>query len=105
MLKYRFKIAFRSIMRDRMSSFINVVGMGVGLAATVLIYLYISYEENHDRQLVNSENVYQVMVNTTDKDRSIVSTIKETPNVISSALNQEVPEIQAITHKRGTQIT
>jgi putative ABC transport system permease protein len=97
MLKYRFKIAFRSIMRDRMSSFINVVGMGVGLAATVLIYLYISYEENHDRQLVNSENVYQVMVNTTDKDRSIVSTIKETPNVISSALNQEVPEIQAIT--------
>jgi putative ABC transport system permease protein len=97
MLKYRFKIAFRSIMRDRMSSFINVVGMGVGLAATVLIYLYISYEENHDRQLVNSENVYQVMVNTTDKDRSIVSTIKETPNVISSALKQEVPEIQAIT--------
>jgi putative ABC transport system permease protein len=97
MLKYRFKIAFRSIMRDRMSSFINVVGMGVGLAATVLLYLYLSYEENHDRQLVNSENVYQVMVNTTDKDRSIVSTIKETPNVISSALKQEVPEIQAIT--------
>lgn len=70
--------------------------MGVGLAATVLLYLYISYEKKHDRQFVNSDNVYQVMVNTTGKDNSIVSTIKETPNVLSSVLHQEVPEIQAI---------
>lgn len=69
--------------------------MGIGLAATVLLYLYISSEENHDRHFRNSTNVYQVMLNTIAKDNSIVSTIKETPNVLSSALLQEVPEIQA----------
>lgn len=68
----------------------------MGLAATVLLYLYISYEKKHDRQFVNSDHVYQVMVNTTGKDNSIASTIKETPNVLSSVLHQEVPEIQAI---------
>lgn len=96
MFIYQFKIALRNILRHRLSSFINIAGMGIGLAATVLLLLYISYEKKHDRRFVNSENVYQVMVNTTGKDNSIVSTIKETPNVLSSALHQEVPEIQAI---------
>lgn len=70
--------------------------MGIGLAATVLLYLYIGYEKNHDRQFRDAGNVYQVMVNTTGRDKSIVSTIKETPNVLASALQQEVPEIRAI---------
>ena len=96
MFRHQFKIAFRNIVQHRISSFINIVGMGVGLAATVLLYLYISYEKDHDTQFVDSDNVYQVMVNTTGKDKSVVSTIKETPNVLSSALHQEVPEIQAI---------
>lgn len=95
MFRYQFKIALRNILRHRLSSVINIAGMGVGLAATVLLFLYIGYEKKHDRQFLNSDNVYQVMVNTTGKDNSIVSTIKETPNVLSSALHQEVPEIQA----------
>ena len=96
MFRYQFKIALRNILRHKISSFINIAGMGVGLAATVLLYLYISYEKKHDRQFVNSDNVYQVMVNTTGEDNSIVSTTKETPNVLSSVLQQEVPDIQVI---------
>lgn len=70
--------------------------MGVGLAATILLFLYISYEKNHDRQFMNSNNVYQVMVNTTGKDKTIVNTVKETPNILSAVLHQELPEIQSI---------
>lgn len=93
MFRYQFKIALRNLLRHRRSSFINIAGMGIGLAATVLLYLYIGYEKNHDRQFRDAGNVYQVMVNTTGIDKSIVSTIKETPNVLASALQQEVPEI------------
>jgi putative ABC transport system permease protein len=96
MFRYQLKIALRNILRHKISSFINIAGMGVGLAATVLLYLYIVYEKNYDRQFRNAENVYQVMTNTVGKDNNIVSTIKETPNVLFSALHQEVPEIQVI---------
>ena len=56
MLKNYFKIAWRNLQRSRISSFINISGLAVGMAVAMLTGLWLhdelsfnQYHENYDR--------------------------------------------------------
>lgn len=48
MLKNYLKIAFRNLWRQKAFSFINIMGLAVGMAACFLIFLYVSFELSYD---------------------------------------------------------
>ncbi|WP_229238946.1 ABC transporter permease [Emticicia sp. C21] len=54
MLKNYFKIAFRSLFKNKVYSFINIFGLAVGLAGTMLLLLWIenelSYDQSYERK-------------------------------------------------------
>ncbi|GAB3175604.1 ABC transporter permease [Telluribacter humicola] len=60
MLKNYLKIAWRSIARNKVFSFINVTGLSLGVAACLLIALYIFHETSYDKQVPNAENIYRL---------------------------------------------
>jgi len=54
------KIAIRNILRQRSYSFINIVGLSIGMACCILILLFVRYELSYDRFNVNADRVYRV---------------------------------------------
>lgn len=61
MLKNYFLIAFRNIRRNKVYSFINIAGLSLGLAAAMLIILYVKDEVSYDRFQKNLSNTYRIV--------------------------------------------
>lgn len=60
MIKNFFKIAGRNILRHKGFTFLNVTGLAIGLAASLLILLWVQDEFSFERFNLNSENIYRV---------------------------------------------
>ena len=61
MLKSNFKIAWRHVFKKKLYSFINITGLGVGLASCMLIALFINYELSYDTYHENLDGIYRVL--------------------------------------------
>ncbi len=59
MLKNYFKIAVRNLKKHKAFSFINILGLSVGLTCCILIGLYINEEMSYDKFHKNSDNIYR----------------------------------------------
>src|ERR1700694_2750156 len=60
MFKNYFKVALRNFWKNKIFSFINVVGLGIGLACFILISLYVLDELSYDRYNKNVSNIYRI---------------------------------------------
>src|SRR6516225_6647773 len=60
MFKNYIKIAWRNIMKSKVFSFINIIGLSVGLTCCMLITLYIINEASYDAYQKNADNIYQL---------------------------------------------
>ncbi|HEY8898549.1 MAG TPA: ABC transporter permease [Niastella sp.] len=61
MLKNYFKIAFRNLWRHRVFSFINIMGLTVGMTACLLIFLYVRFEMSYDRFHSKADRIYRIV--------------------------------------------
>ncbi len=52
-------VAIRALAKNKTYSIINIAGLAIGMAACILILLYIRNEQNYDEWLPNAENTYQ----------------------------------------------
>ncbi len=59
MLKNYFKIALRNLLKHKGFSFINILGLSVGLTCCLLIGLYINEEMSYDRFHENADETYR----------------------------------------------
>ncbi|MFC1492339.1 ABC transporter permease [candidate division KSB1 bacterium] len=73
MFKNYFKIALRSISKNKMISLINVFGLATGLACTILIFLFIKDELSYDKFHEKSDEIYRITTNIHNPDGSIES--------------------------------
>ncbi len=96
MFKLNLKIALRNLWKNKTSSFINVIGLAIGLAACLMLLVYVSYEWNFDKHGKNSSNLYTVMTNIPGDDGKITKTFEGSTNALGPLLKAEVPEIKHI---------
>ncbi|MGZ5135247.1 MAG: ABC transporter permease [Flavitalea sp.] len=61
MIKNYLKIAFRNLWRHRVFSFINIMGLTVGMAACFLIFLYIRFELSYDSFHSKGDRIYRIV--------------------------------------------
>ncbi|QNE31890.1 FtsX-like permease family protein [Sphingomonas sp. NBWT7] len=54
-----FTVAFRALAKNRTYSLINLLGLAIGMAACLLILVFIRYETSFDRWVPDGENTYQ----------------------------------------------
>ena len=60
MFKNYFKIAIRNMFRNKLYSLINLTGLAIGLAACLMIWLWVQDELSYDRFHTNAERIYRV---------------------------------------------
>ncbi|MBC7828345.1 MAG: ABC transporter permease [Chitinophagaceae bacterium] len=61
MLKNYLKIALRNLWRHRVFSFINIMGLTVGMTACFLIFLYIRFELSYDSFHSKADRIYRIV--------------------------------------------
>jgi putative ABC transport system permease protein len=59
MLRNYLAVALRNLLRNRAISLINIAGLAVGLAAALLVALYVRYEHSYEQFIPGYENVYR----------------------------------------------
>ena len=71
MFKNYFKTAWRNLMKNKMFSFINILGLTIGIIVCMMIYLFIMNEFSVDRFHKNGDLIYRVMRGAAIDDKSI----------------------------------
>jgi putative ABC transport system permease protein len=66
MISNYFKIAWRNLMKSKVFSIINVLGLTIGITVCMMIFLFIMHEMSFDRFHKQSESIYRVMRNVTN---------------------------------------
>ena len=61
MLRNYFRIAFRNLWRHRVFSFINIMGLTVGMTACFLIFLYVRFELSYDSFHTKADRIYRIV--------------------------------------------
>ncbi|HWJ90846.1 MAG TPA: FtsX-like permease family protein [Flavisolibacter sp.] len=93
MLKNYFTIAWRSMMKNKAFSFINIFGLSAGLACCMLISFYILDETSYDRYHKHAKQIYQIGT-TFIRNGNEKSKLPNTPAPMAETMRQEFPEIQ-----------
>ena len=60
MLKNYMTVAFRALANNRAFALINILGLAIGMAACLLLLLFVRYETTYDQWLPGHETAYQV---------------------------------------------
>ncbi len=61
MFKNYFKTAFRNLLRNKVYTTINVLGLGVGIAVCLIIFLVIQFEKSFDNFHAKKDRIYRVL--------------------------------------------
>ena len=91
MLTNYLKIAWRTLQRHRSYTFINVAGLGVGLACCLLILGYVQHELSFDRFHPHRDRLYRVALEQLSQNQATASV--ETPPILAETLVRDFPEV------------
>ncbi|MBN9385627.1 MAG: ABC transporter permease [Chitinophagaceae bacterium] len=92
MFRNYLKIAWRSLLKDRQSTILNLIGLSTGLACTLLIYLWVSDELSFDRSFQHDSQLYQLMERRNWEGAVGVS--DESSGLLAATVAREMPQVE-----------
>jgi putative ABC transport system permease protein len=95
MYRNYFKIAIRNLVRNKTFSFINILGLAIGMASAMLILLWIQHEVSYEKFHEKKDRIYQAW--NRDEFTGKLQCWSSTPKVLASALTSDNPEVEAAT--------
>src|SRR5688572_7045034 len=97
MLRNYIKIAIRNLLRHKAFSFINIAGLSIGMACSVLILLWVSDELSYDKFHNDSRSLFRITANLSDIN--IRAAVTSAPLAI--AIKNEIPQIESTVRTTG----
>src|SRR5947207_14100122 len=92
MIKNYLKVAWRNLMKSKIFSFINIIGLSVGLTCCMLVTVYLYNELSYDKYHKNINRLYQLGT-TFIKEGEEQKRTPNTPAPMAAAMKQEFPDI------------
>ncbi len=99
MLKNYFVVALRNVLKHKFFAAVNILGMTIGITASLLIILYIADELSYDKFHINAARIYQVGLHGKIGGQDIMAATTCPP--LAAALVSEIPEVKASTRLSG----
>ncbi len=97
MLYTYIKIGFRNLTKNRFFSFINLIGMTLGLSCFILIAFYIQNELSYDMQHENADRIYRVSQIQSGNEFQGTDRFAVAPRPLAPTLKAQFPEVEAAT--------
>lgn len=92
MITHYLKVAFRNMRKQKMYAVVNVGGFAIGIAACLLIALYIKHETSYDSNNPNGKNVFRIVGEA--KQNGEVHSGIAFPAPMANALKNDFPEVE-----------
>ncbi|MES2647242.1 MAG: FtsX-like permease family protein [Bacteroidota bacterium] len=108
MIRTDLKIAWRNLVKRKAYSSINVIGLAVGIATSILIFLVIHYEMNYEDFNSKKKSIYRIV--STFKNTSNGEVIRQesaAPITMANGLRNDIPQLEkvaAVWNLGGSQI-
>src|ERR1041384_283553 len=96
MLKNYFKTAFRSLIRNRSYTIINIAGLAVGIAVCMIIFMIIQYQTSFDGFHSKGNRVYRVLTETHHADVGTTTYGKNVPFPMPAWLKTAFPQLEQV---------
>jgi putative ABC transport system permease protein len=94
MNKNYFKVAIRNLLRNKGYTIINLSGLAVGIAACILIMLFVKSEWSYDKFHSKADRLYRLWLEEKEaEDKIFTETV--TPIPLGPALQNSIPEIES----------
>ncbi len=94
MIKNYLRITYRNLLKNKIFSFINIIGLAIGMAACLLILQYVSFELSYDDFHANAPDIYRI---STNYQHGTARKTTLTPPLIGLGLKNEYPEVAHFT--------
>lgn len=99
MLTNYIKIAWRNLIKNKISTTINILGLSIGISACMVILLFVNYELTFDKHHTKSDQTYRVVQHTKMPDQTLYWNTTAYP--LAQALREDIPEIDIVTQIAG----
>jgi putative ABC transport system permease protein len=86
------KHSLRSFKRQRSYIIINILGLSIGIACSLLIGLYVVNESSYDKYNLKKDRIYRIILNGKIGGQEV--TVSSTPAIMGSTLVKEFPEVE-----------
>jgi len=94
MIKNYFKIAWRSLLRNKSYAAINVAGLAMGIAACLLIFLIVHFETSFDNFHSKRDHIYRVITASNNPDG--IHNESGTPLPLAQGLRLDFPQLKQV---------
>src|SRR5471032_2073884 len=98
MIKNYIKTAFRSLLKNKGFTAINIGGLALGLATCLLIVFYVFDELSYDRYNVKADRIYRI--NNDVKFGGAAKSYAVTPAPLADAMKSTLPEVEQVVRFR-----
>ncbi len=82
MFKNYLKTAIRNLKRYKGYSFINLMGLAIGISCCIIILIYVQDEFSYDRYTEDYEQIYRITLTMQAPDRAELQTARKQPSWI-----------------------
>jgi ABC-type antimicrobial peptide transport system permease subunit len=96
MLKSYFKTAFRSLVRNRNYTIINIAGLAVGTGVCMMIFILIQFQTSFDTFHPKKDRIYRVLTEYHHADAATISYGKDVPFPMPAGLKAAFPQIEQV---------
>ena len=104
MFKNYFKTALRNLTRNKVYSFINIIGLSLGLSCSMLIILYVKDEVSYDRFHGQVNRIYRITSRSFDKKENKVNWNSNTGYLQGPRFTANIPGIQSFVRRKNIPI-
>ena len=96
MIKNYFKTAFRSLIRNRNYTIINIAGLAVGIAVCMMIFIIIQYQTSFDNFHTKKDRIYRVLMKYHHADAGNIDYSKDVFFPMPAGLKTAFPQLEQV---------
>jgi len=89
------KIAIRNMLKNKLFTLINILGLGIGIASCLLILHYVNFEKSYDQFHENKEDIYRLRYERYSEDGSAVKFASCAPPA-GKRIRERYPDVEKI---------
>lgn len=94
MIAHYIKIGLRTLLKNKLTGFINIIGLALSFACAFYMLLYVSNERSYDKMHVKKERIYRVVA---EKTAFMNFISPGTPYLLAPLLQENYPSIEKFT--------
>lgn len=102
MIRNYIKIAFRNLLKHKSFSFINIIGVAIGLACFLLLTIYVKDELSYDRHNTNADRIYRLSRTFLSKDGTESLRLGHAAPPFGPLIKQDFPQVEEVTRMLET---